>query len=110
MGAAAAERAATADEIAQMRQLVADGLRAGAIGFATSTSPAHNGHGGRPMPSRLADEAEMRALVGTLKDTDKGVFMLTKGGDTPIPFLESLAADTGRAVIVAALLHNSTNP
>ena len=30
------------------------------IGFATSTSPAHNGDGGLPMPSRLADDDELR--------------------------------------------------
>jgi N-acyl-D-amino-acid deacylase len=38
------------------------------------------------------------------------VFMLTKGGHTRIPFLEELARDSARPVIVAALLHNSTNP
>ncbi|HEX5611336.1 MAG TPA: amidohydrolase family protein, partial [Burkholderiales bacterium] len=80
------------------------------IGFATSTSPAHNGEGGVPMPSRLADEREMRALVGCLKEAGRGVFMLTKGGHTKMAFLEELAADTGRPVVVAALLHNSTNP
>ena len=36
--------------------------------------------------------------------------MLTKGGQTRMPFLEELAADSGRPVVVAALLHNSTNP
>ena len=36
--------------------------------------------------------------------------MLTKGAHTAIPFLESLAADSGRPVMVAALLHNGTNP
>jgi N-acyl-D-aspartate/D-glutamate deacylase len=110
LGADAPRRAATSDEVARMRTLVAEGLAAGAVGFATSTSPAHNGDGGLPMPSRLADEAELRALVGTLKDAGRGVFMLTKGGHTKIDFLESLAADTGRPVVVAALLHNSTNP
>jgi N-acyl-D-aspartate/D-glutamate deacylase len=40
----------------------------------------------------------------------RGVFMLTKGGHTKMPFLESLAAATGRPVMVAALLHNGTNP
>src|SRR5205085_657775 len=34
----------------------------------------------------------------------------TKGGKTSVPFLESLAADSGRPVMIAALLHNSTNP
>jgi N-acyl-D-aspartate/D-glutamate deacylase len=110
MGGAATQRAATDHEIGLMKQLVLEGLQSGAVGFSTSTSPAHNGEGGLPMPSRLADEKEMRALVGCLKEAGRGVFMLTKGGHTPIPFLESLAADTGRPVIIAALLHNSTNP
>ncbi|MDH4094053.1 MAG: amidohydrolase family protein [Betaproteobacteria bacterium] len=110
MGEDAPRRAATAEEVARMRALVLEGLRAGAIGFATSTSPAHNGDGGLPMPSRLADDAEMRALVGALGEARRGVFMLTKGGHTKVPFLEELAAATGRPVVVAALLHNSTNP
>ncbi len=110
MGADAPLRAATADEVARMRAIVLEGMRAGAVGFATSTSPAHNGHGGLPMPSRLADEAELRALVGALQDAGRGVFMLTKGGHTKVSFLEELAAQTDRPVVVAALLHNSTNP
>ena len=110
MGDAATERAATDAEIAQMKTIVAQGLAAGAIGFATSTSPAHNGANGLPMPSRLAAEDELRALVGTLKEAGRGVFMLTKGGQTRMEFLESLAASSGRPVVVAALLHNSTNP
>ncbi|MGD9952234.1 MAG: amidohydrolase family protein [Burkholderiales bacterium] len=110
MGEDAPRRAATPAEVARMRALVLEGLRAGAVGFASSTSPAHNGDGGLPMPSRLADEAEMRALVGALKEAGRGVFMLTKGGQTKVPFLESLAAESGRPVVIAALLHNSTNP
>jgi N-acyl-D-amino-acid deacylase len=97
-------------EVAKMKEIVLGGLRAGAIGFATSTSPNHNGHGGIPMPSRLADDHELRELVGCLKEAGRGVFMLTKGGQTRIEFLEELAADTGRPVVVAALLHNNTNP
>ncbi|MBS0336856.1 MAG: amidohydrolase family protein [Proteobacteria bacterium] len=110
MGEDAPRRAATADEVAQMRDIVVEAMRAGAIGFATSTSPAHNGHGGLPMPSRLADESELRTLVTSLKDSGRGVFMLTKGGQSKPDFLESLAAESGRPVIVAALLHNPTNP
>jgi len=110
MGDAAVERAATEAEVGEMRRLLLEGLRAGAVGFATSTSPAHNGEGGKPMPSRLADEAELRTLVSSLKDAGHGLFMLTKGGQTRIDFLEKLAALSTRPVIVAALLHNSTNP
>jgi N-acyl-D-aspartate/D-glutamate deacylase len=110
MGEAATQRAASDDEIIRMQILVREAMQAGAIGFATSTSPAHNGEGGVPMPSRLADDRELRALVGAMGESGRGVFMLTKGGHTRIDFLESLAADSGRPVVVAALLHNRTNP
>jgi N-acyl-D-aspartate/D-glutamate deacylase len=93
-----------------MAGLVREAMAAGAIGFATSTADQHNGENGIPMPSRLADEAELRALVGAMGDSGRGIFMLTKGNRTTESFLESLAADTGRPVMIAALLHNSTNP
>ncbi|MBV8031195.1 MAG: amidohydrolase family protein, partial [Betaproteobacteria bacterium] len=80
MGEAATERAASSSEISQMKKLVTDAMAAGAVGFSTSTSPAHNGHGGKPMPSRLADDAELRTLVASLGEAGGGTFMLTKGG------------------------------
>ena len=110
MGDAAAQRAASAGEVASMRKIVLEAMKAGAVGFATSTSPAHNGADGLPMPSRLAAEDELRALVGALGEAGRGVFMLTKGGQTSIALLESLAAESGRPVVIAALLHSSTNP
>ena len=90
MGEDAARRAAAPDEIARMRAIVVEAMQVGAIGFATSTSPAHNGHGGLPMPSRLADDIEMRTLVTSLKDSGRGVFMLTKGGQSTPAFLEEI--------------------
>jgi len=110
MGDAATRRAATEEEVGSMKKILLEAMRAGAIGFSTSTSPAHNGEGGVPMPSRLADDAELRALVGCLREAGRGVFMLTKGGHTQIDFLESLAAESERPVVIAALLHSSTNP
>ena len=58
LGEEASQRTATDAEIAEMRRLVLEALRAGAIGFATSTLEQHNGENGIPMPSRLADERE----------------------------------------------------
>ena len=92
MGDEAAHRPAMEAEVESMREIVTDALKAGAVGFATSTSPSHNGADGSPMPSRLADKQELRRLVGALGEQRKGVFMLTKGGTTPVPFLKSLAA------------------
>ncbi|HKA45156.1 MAG TPA: amidohydrolase family protein [Burkholderiales bacterium] len=110
MGEDASRRAATDAEIGEMQAIVREAMQAGAVGFASSTSPAHNGEGGLPMPSRLADERETRALVKAMSETGRGVYMLTKGAQTSLAFLESLAADSGRPVMVAALLHNGTNP
>ena len=110
MGEEANKREATASEIAEMATLVREAMAAGAIGFATSTSPAHNGEGGFPMPSRLASDEEMMQLTLAMSSQGGGVYMVTKGGQMPVSFLESLAAASKRPVMVAALLHNSTNP
>lgn len=110
MGDAALTRAANDDEIAAMSAIVAEAMAAGAAGFATSTAPQHNGWGGVPMPSRLADDREMDALVTTMAASGHGLFMLTKGDRTDVPYLERLAAKAGCPVMIAALLHNPTNP
>ena len=110
MGADASRREATPLEIEQMQTIVRDAMAAGAVGFASSTSPAHNGEGGLPMPSRLASSGEMMALITAMGERGKGVYMVTKGGQMPVPFLEEMAKQSGRPVMIAALLHNSTNP
>jgi N-acyl-D-aspartate/D-glutamate deacylase len=106
----AARRAATAAEVAEMKRLVVEGLRAGAVGFSSSTLEQHNGENGIPMPSRLADEHEMLELTGALGEVGRGVFMLTKGMTTTIPWLERLAARNGRPVNVAAMFVDPNDP
>jgi N-acyl-D-amino-acid deacylase len=110
MGAAASRREATAEEIAQMAALVREAMDAGAVGLASSTSPAHNGEGGLPMPSRLASDAEHLSLIEAMAHAGRGVYMVTKGGQMPVALLEEMSARSGRPVMIAALLHNGTNP
>ena len=110
MGADANQRAASPEEIERMAQLVREAMAVGAVGFASSTSPAHNGEGGFPMPSRLASDKEMMALIKAMGEQGHGIYMVTKGGQMPVPFLEDMSAQSGRPVMIAALLHNSTNP
>jgi N-acyl-D-amino-acid deacylase len=110
LGADATKRAASAAEVAEMRRLVLGAVRAGAIGFATSTLEQHNGEAGIPMPSRLADEAEMLALTGALGEAGRGVFMLTKGMTSTIPWLEKIAATSGRPVMIAAMFVDPGDP
>ena len=106
----AAKRPATAAEVAEMKRLVVEGLRAGAVGFSTSTLEQHNGENGIPMPSRLADEHELFELTGALGEVGKGVFMLTKGMTTTIPWLERVAERNGRPVNIAALFVDPNDP
>ena len=110
LGADATKRAATAPEVAEMRRLVLEAVRAGAIGFATSTLEQHNGENGIPMPSRLADDTEMRALTGALGEAGRGVFMLTKGMTSTVPWLEEIAAASGRPVMIAAMFVDPGDP
>jgi N-acyl-D-aspartate/D-glutamate deacylase len=110
LGADATKRAATEAEIAEMRRLVLEAARAGAIGFATSTLEQHNGENGIPMPSRLADDKEMLALTGALGEAGHGVFMLTKGMTSTIPWLERIAEESGRPVMIAAMFVDPGDP
>ena len=110
LGDEASQRPATAAEVAEMRRIVLEAVRAGAIGFATSTLEQHNGENGIPMPSRLADEAEMLALTGALGEAGRGVFMLTKGMTSTVPWLEKIAAESGRPVMIAAMFVDPGDP
>lgn len=85
LGPAASERAATDDEIAQMAALVREAMAAGAVGFASSTNEPHNGEGGVPMPSRLADRREFAALLAAMRESGRGLYMLTRGPAPPSP-------------------------
>ncbi len=63
-----------------MQAVVADAMAGGAAGFASSASPTHNGDSGRPVPSRVADLAELRALLEPVKQCGRGVVALLPGG------------------------------
>src|SRR4051795_3405202 len=71
MGDDAYERAATAEEIGRMAELVRTGIAAGAAGFSTSFSPAHRGVDGKPVPSRFAAADEVEGLFLAASETGK---------------------------------------
>jgi N-acyl-D-aspartate/D-glutamate deacylase len=63
LGDAATRRRATAAEVEAMRALVGEAIEAGAAGFSSSHGPSQFDGDGSPIPSRLADTEELRALV-----------------------------------------------
>ena len=113
MGEAASEKKIpSADELQQMRNLVREAMRAGAAGFASSFSPNHSGWGGRPMPSTIATDEELKALVGELKAFNRGIFVMATGPRGTTEFMESIAADTGRPTFMVTVLtmYSKANP
>ncbi|MDQ6697185.1 MAG: amidohydrolase family protein, partial [Actinomycetota bacterium] len=104
MGDAAYERPATPDELRQMQAVVADAMTGGAIGFATSASPTHNGDHGRPVPSRVADLGELRTLLEPLRGGNRGVVALLPGGVISNAEVFDLQREVGRPFTWTALL------
>jgi len=96
----------------QMRLLVREALRQGAIGFASSFSPNHSGWGGKPMPSTVAEEQELRSLVSELGSARRGVFVMATGPRITPEIMESIAADTGRPAFMVTVLtmYNQAQP
>ncbi len=104
MGPEAYERAATEDELAAMVGMVDDALAVGAMGFATSWSPTHNGDHGRPVPSRVADFDELAALLEPLRRRHRGVAALLPGGVLSNSRMFELQRHIGRPFTWTALL------
>ena len=104
MGPEAYERPATDTELADMQRVVADAMAGGAIGFASSASPTHNGEGGRPVPSRVADLAELEALLAPVRDAGRGVVALLPGGAISHDEVFDLQRRIGRPFTWTALL------
>jgi len=113
MGESASQRQQPTDrELRAMQTMVAEALDAGAIGFASSFSPNHSGWGGQPMPSTVATDEELRALVGVLGEKQRGVYVMATGPRATPQFMESIAAATRRPAFIVTVLamYNRAQP
>jgi len=117
MGSAASERAATPAEIAQMKEIVKQGVRAGAIGFSTNQNPVHMFADGRPIPSRLATNEEIIELACALGEINKGVVQISRGSlgvSVPtvetVKLFEEISEKSGRPVIWQSIAHRWDKP
>jgi N-acyl-D-amino-acid deacylase len=104
MGEAATERAATDDEIEEMRAIVKQGMRDGALGFATSRAGTHVGYEGRPVPSRACEIEEIFRLAKAVGESGGGLIAATAGRDLFIDEYPDLARESGCTVTWTALL------
>lgn len=79
LGDAAYEREATEQEIGQMRRLVAQSIRDGALGFSSDRGGFHLGDGGRPVPSIVASQHELEALMRVTGEISQGIVHVSTG-------------------------------
>ena len=103
---------ATPEDIAQMRHLAAEAVRAGAIGFSTSRSINHKSIKGDPTPTLRATEAELTGIAMGLADAGKGVFQFISDFDVPsleeeFAMLRRVAAASGRPMSFTLLQRHS---
>jgi N-acyl-D-aspartate/D-glutamate deacylase len=68
------EEQPTAEEIAEMAQIVEDSVRAGALGFTTSRTPLHKSQEGVLVSGTHATIAELDAMADALAAAGAGVF------------------------------------
>lgn len=113
MGEDAVERQATQDEIAKMKQLVRQGMEAGAVGFSTNQNPRHIREDKKPVASRLASDDELGSLLDVLGEMNAGVVQLSGGGADArgrIAYAAAMARRTGRPVLWQSINHSWSRP
>jgi N-acyl-D-aspartate/D-glutamate deacylase len=117
MGEESSERAATPDEIEQMKSILREGLSAGAIGFSTNQNRRHMREDGRPIPSRLATDEEILELAGVLGELNRGSVQISRGtlgvsrpAEEDVNLFHRLAERSGRPVIWQSIAHRLNAP
>ena len=107
MGDQSVGRAATADEISRMTNLVSEAMAAGAAGFATSFAVTHRGADGQPIPSRWAAAEEIEALCKAVGDSGRGVIGVNGGENLSFADCYVLQPKVGAPITYTALLTTS---
>ncbi|MFM5949606.1 MAG: N-acyl-D-amino-acid deacylase family protein, partial [Novosphingobium sp.] len=99
---AARKEPPTAEDLAAMRALVAEGIRAGGFGVTTSRNVMHRTRAGDLAPSLYSDVDELCALAGGLGDAGAGVFQIIPAPAEPaedeFPILRRVAEQSGRPI------------
>ncbi len=118
MGEDAATQPADARQIAAMRAIVADGLKAGALGVSTTRMLAHRSVKQEVVPGTFAAEDELGALADALAEHGSGVFeVVPRGMDGEVSeeahaefdWMERAAQRSGRPVLFS-LVQTHTEP
>ena len=99
----AANEDADAADIAAMAELVADGLRAGALGFSTSRTSLHKSKSGELVPGTFAAADELLGIAEAMAAVGHGVFQFAPEHVNLLEewgWMRDIALKTGRTVSV----------
>ncbi len=109
MGEESAEREATESEVEHMRQVLAESLRAGGMGFTSSRIVTHWDGDGLPVPSRLASLDEYFTLVRELRAIKAG-WVQSASPEFNRHKLAEVAEASGRTVCWNAIAQRPDRP
>jgi N-acyl-D-amino-acid deacylase len=116
MGEASLERAATGAEIAEIAQLLAAAMDAGAFGFSSTLLNQHLGYQGRPLACRNASRAELKAYCNVLRERRKGAieFAMTRQigvmDEAELELLDFMLAESRRPITFIAMFDRDDIP
>jgi N-acyl-D-aspartate/D-glutamate deacylase len=104
MGADSVGGQPTADQLAQMVQVLHESIEAGGLGFSTTLSHTHSDGDGNPVPSRHAKREELLALCAAVGEhegtTLEGIVSgcLDKFSDDEVDLLTAMSAAARRSI------------
>lgn len=109
-----AKENANQDDIAQMRTIVAEAVRAGAFGVSTSRTISHKSLSGEYIPTLRAREEELTGLALGMKDAGAGVMQVATdwfedGAKTEFALLRRVTENSGRPILFS-LNQNHEHP
>ena len=109
MGEESMDRAASASETAEIRQLLGKAIDAGAFGFSSTLLNQHMGYQGRPLACRNASREELKAYCNALKERGKGAIeiAMTKQlgvmDDPELELLDFMLEESARPITFIAM-------
>jgi len=103
---------ATPEDIAAMSAIVAEGMRAGALGFSTSRTVVHTTKDGTVMPGTTAAADELLAIGKAMASVGPGVFEMSSDmnpADAEFAWMRAMSMDTG-VTVTYSLLQSPMQP